>query len=380
LKKIIVFIIFSFNLFAAEVFYLARSPKALLMGDAFTALADDEYTLFYNPAALGRNKGVSFTPFAPSFALTDFHNDLTKFSNMPSGTNAASGYVAKFLDYPIYLGAQAHPGLKMGQFGFNLFLNNQTSMVIRNATHPILDINYQYDRGFIAGFAYTLGSGATTKKGKKKEKEGTEGGERISIGASVKHLNRQAIRSQYDIFGANLLNTLTSGVSSPSALKNALGSGDGDAWGFDLGAEWVKASGPTTISAGYSLMDIGSTRFRKTGGVNDVPDQPMMANAGVAFKQDFGFFDYSFSADLHPFLGKVDFARQFHFGVELSFPFISILAGWSEGYTSYGASIKLWPFKIITGLYSAELGSHFREEEAKRFILYLSLFDFSIDL
>lgn len=47
-------------LHAQEVNYLARSPRALLMGDAYTAIADDEFTLFYNPAALGRNKGVSF--------------------------------------------------------------------------------------------------------------------------------------------------------------------------------------------------------------------------------------------------------------------------------------------------------------------------------
>ena len=33
------------------------------MGDAFTAVADDEMTLFYNPAALGRHRGVSIIPF-----------------------------------------------------------------------------------------------------------------------------------------------------------------------------------------------------------------------------------------------------------------------------------------------------------------------------
>ena len=50
---LLLFIICS-NLLASEVRYMARSPKGMLMGDAFTAIADDEYTLFYNPAALGR--------------------------------------------------------------------------------------------------------------------------------------------------------------------------------------------------------------------------------------------------------------------------------------------------------------------------------------
>ena len=67
------------GLHAQEVNYLARSPRALLMGDAFTAIADDEFTLFYNPAALGRNKGVSFTLLDPNFGLTDALSESDRF-------------------------------------------------------------------------------------------------------------------------------------------------------------------------------------------------------------------------------------------------------------------------------------------------------------
>ena len=106
----------------------------------------------------------------------------------------------------------------------------------------------------------------------------------------------------------------------------------------------------------------------------------MMINSGVAYKQDLGIIDYTLSADLHPMNSSIDFSRKFHFGSELSLPLLTINAGWSEGYLSYGASVKLWPIKITTGFYGVEVGSKFREQVAKRFILYLSLFDFSIDL
>jgi hypothetical protein len=100
----------------------------------------------------------------------------------------------------------------------------------------------------------------------------------------------------------------------------------------------------------------------------------------VAFRQDFGLFDYTLAADFRPITAPIAFSRKFHLGAELSLPFITINAGWSEGYVSYGGSVKLWPVKLTAGFYSVELGSKFREQEAKRFVVYLSLFDFSFDI
>ncbi|MBP9680956.1 MAG: hypothetical protein KBD76_06100 [Bacteriovorax sp.] len=368
----------TFDCFSKEFSYLARSPRALLMGDAYTAIADDEYTLFYNPAILGRNKGVSFTPINPSLGLTNLYADQDRLKNFPSSD--APAIAKKIMDFPIYVQASAFPTLKMGQFGFTMFLNNKTSMVLRNAIHPMLDVDYSYDRGFITGFAYNFGSGAFSSKAKKGAKSQTSVGRRFSIGLGVKHMNRQGLSDQFDLFGTSLLATINSGSSDITSLKNALGYSKGSGWGYDLGAEYAYSSGRSLFTLGYSLLDIGDTRFKLTEGTKSVPVQKMSSNLGVGFKQDFGLFDYTLSADLHPFLGPVDFSRQFHFGTELSLPFVSLLAGWSEGYVSYGASVKLWPIKITTGFYGVEVGSHYREQQAKRFILYLSLFDFSIDL
>ncbi len=382
MKKIFFVSTFLFSLFsnAGEVSYLARSPRALLMGDAFTAVADDEYTLFYNPAALGRNKGVSFTPLAPSFGLTNAYDDLDRFDNFPSGANAAPQIASRIMDFPIYFNTGIFPTIKMAQFQMSLFLNSKTSMTLRNATHPMLDLNYRYDRGFITGFAFNMGSGAYSSRIKKTSKTKTDQGQRLAIGVGVKHLNREGLQNQFDLFGTTLLNSINSGANSAQELKTALGFSKGSAWGYDLGLEYVKSSGASTFTAGFSLLDIGNTRFVKTSGTADVPMQEMFANAGVAYKQDFGLFEYTLSADMHPLMGPVDFARQFHLGAEVGLPLISLMGGYNEGYLSYGLSFYLWPFKLTTGLYGVELGSKYKEQEGKRFIIYLSLFDFSIDI
>ena len=381
--KIYFLILFNFfisSLSAQEVSYLARSPRALLMGDAFTAIADDEFTLFYNPAALGRNKGVSLTPINPTLGITDALSELDRFKNFPSGAGAAPQIANRILDFPIYVQASAFPTLKMGQFGFSMFADSKSSLVLRNATNPELDVNYRYDRGFIFGFAHNIGSGAYTSKPKKGGKATTSSGSRLSIGFSVKHMNRQGLEDQFDLFGTTILNKINSGSTNISSLKDALGYSEGKAWGFDGGAEYAYSSGHSLFTAGLSALDIGTTRFSKTRGTGKVPDQDMTINSGIAFKEDFGFFDYTLSGDIHPINGPTDLSRKFHLGSELSLPLLTLDAGWSEGYLSYGASIKFWPIKITTGFYGVEVGSHYREQEAKRFILYVSLFDFSIDL
>lgn len=366
------------NSFARELGYVGRSPRALLMGDAFTAVADDEFTLFYNPAALGRNKSVVLTPLNPNFTGTNVLEDLDRFKNFPKGN--PSGVADKLLNFPLSLQASIFPGLKMANFGFNLFASSKTNIILRNAVHPILDLDYRYDRGFITGFAYNIGSGARASRIKKTSKSQIQSGRRLSIGGAVKFIKREGVDEQFDLFGTTLLNKINSGTTDIGDFKKALGFSDGKAWGLDLGTEYAYSSGRNLFTAGLAVLDVGSTRFRKTEGVAKIPIQKMAINSGVAFKQDFGIFDYTLAGDLRPLNSGIDNARKFHFGAEFSLPFVTLNAGWSEGYISYGGSLKLWPFKLTAGFYGVEIGSKFREQEAKRFVLLLSLFDFSFDL
>lgn len=378
--KILFLILFFFhmNSFARELGYVGRSPRALLMGDAFTAVADDEFTLFYNPAALGRNKSVVLTPLNPNFTGTNVLEDLDRFKNFPKGN--PSGVADKLLNFPLSLQASIFPGLKMANFGFNLFASSKTNIILRNAIHPILDLDYRYDRGFITGFAYNIGSGARASRIKKTSKSQIQSGRRLSIGGAVKFIKREGVDEQFDLFGTTLLNKINSGTTDIGDFKKALGFSDGKAWGLDLGTEYAYSSGRNLFTAGLAVLDVGSTRFRKTEGVAKIPIQKMAINSGVAFKQDFGIFDYTLAGDLRPLNSGIDNARKFHFGAEFSLPFVTLNAGWSEGYISYGGSLKLWPFKLTAGFYGVEIGSKFREQEAKRFVLLLSLFDFSFDL
>ena len=153
----ILFLTFKYQAQAKEVLYLGRSPKGMMMGNAYTSYATDEYSLFYNPALIGRNDGVHFTPINPSIGVTNILDDMEKFSNFPTD---AVGITDRILGVPIYLQTGIFPGLKMGPFAFSLFANQQTSMVLRNRVHPTLSIDYRLDRGFMFGGAFSIGTGA----------------------------------------------------------------------------------------------------------------------------------------------------------------------------------------------------------------------------
>ncbi|ATH08732.1 hypothetical protein BIY24_12475 [Halobacteriovorax marinus] len=363
---LITFIISSTAL-GQEVVHMGRSSKALLLGDAYTARADDEYTLFYNPAALGRNSGVEISPLNPQIGVTNALDEVDRFKDFPSSDAAAIS--DRLLGFPVFVQAGAYPGLKMASFGFNLFARTRTSLLLENTVHPLLDIDYRVDRGFVAGFAYNFGKSSKSKQGL-----------RSSLGISLKHIQREGLAGQFDLFGTELLSKIQNDVEDIDDIRNALGWSKGKAWGVDLGFEQSLRTSFSELSWGASILDVGGTKFRKVSGDVDIPEQEMYINAGVNWKQNFGIIAYSLSADLHPINVYMPFSRKIHLGLEVDLPFVSLLGGFSEGYLSYGLELRLWPFKFIAGFYSNELGVEFKEFEAKRAVFQLNLFDIDIDI
>lgn len=367
LKKIVLFFILftSIPIFGQEVIHLGRSSKALLLGDAYTARADDEFTLFYNPAALARNSGLEVSPLNPQLGVTNALDELDRFEDFPSSD--ASAIADRLIGFPVYIQLGAFPGLKMASFGFNLFAQTRTSLLMQNSIHPQIDIDYRVDRGFVAGFAFNLGGSSKS-------------GMRSSLGISLKHSQREGVSGTFDLFGTELLNKIQDGVESVDDIRNALGWSEGKAWGVDIGFEQAWKSTFSELTWGASILDVGGTRFRRTSGTADIPIQEMFVNAGVNFKQNFGIVAYSLSADIHPINSYLPFSRKLHLGLELDLPFVSLLGGISEGYVSYGLEVRFWPIKLIAGFYSSELGVNFKESEGKRAVFQINFFDIDIDI
>ncbi len=347
--------------FGDEVRYLVRSPKALLLGDAFTAIADDEYTLFYNPAALGFNKGIGITltnieTSAPNLLKPVYAKKLTS----KLGTDPTA-LVTNYMGLPINTHLGITPTAKMRNWAISFFLNHTTNFNLKNATHPVWGIDLTYDRGMVfgGGFDFNLF------------------GMKNAFGLSIKAMNRRGFKGNFYLLGPTLAVKVLAGGKDLDAIRQSLGdSSSKTAYGFDVGWMAKKDYGKSKLSLGASIMDVFDTQFTRYEGGRDLPNQEMIINTGVAWTYSSSFVDYRLSVDVHPLNETLEFMRRMHIGLNVGIPLIDVMFGWNAGYLSYGASINALIGKFTVGLYGIETGTSYGQLEASRFIAYWSLIDF----
>jgi len=339
------------------------------MGDAFTAVSDDDFTLFYNPASLGRHHSdFTFFPLNGTLTGTNVLDDLDRFKDFPTEPVEVS---EKFMDYPIHAGVGTAPGLKLFNFGFSAIVNDSYDLLLRNQIHPMLDVDIRSDRGFITGVSFPLGSHRISKKSKR--------GQQTSLGIGAKYIERSGLKDSLAISGPTVIDSL--GSDEISKIVDSLGRVKGRGWGFDAGVEHVSKTGPMQFVFGLSALDITSTDFKIDNNPNklEVSNIKDQVNLGMAGSLDWKLFTFLLSADVRGLNEEMEFGKRIRFGAEAGIPGFKFLAGVNSGYYSYGLSLNLFLFKVTTGFYDVELGTNYNQVKSKRFLLYLSLFDFSFD-
>lgn len=357
---------------AAEAFdypYTMRSPKALLMGDAFTAVNDDEFTLFYNPASLGRHKSdFTLTPFNPQFHGSNILNDMDRFKDFPNEPVGASKVL---MDYPAHASAGIAPGFKLFNVGVTFLANESFDALLRNPSHPMLDLDLHSDRGVMMGVGIPIGPNRISKK--------SQSGSQTTLGFSGKYIERTGVRDTLALAGPTVLESLDQ--DELEKLLNSLGRVKAIGYGFDAGVEHVVRRGNSQLIMGLSALDITGTKFKEEKSENNlqVADIRDQVNLGLAAGQDFKLFHYILSADVRGLNEQIDFGKRMRIGAELGIPGIKLLAGMNSGYYSYGAMLDMSFMKLTAGFYDIELGSKYKQIKSRRFVIYLSLFDFSFD-
>lgn len=355
--------------FAFEYPYTLRSPKALLMGDAFTAVNDDEYTLFYNPASLARHKSdLTLYPFSGHISGTNVLADMDKFQDFPDEPVAVADVL---MDYPAHASAGVAPGFKLFNFGVSFIANESFDALMRNRSHPMMDLDIRSDKGVALGVGIPLGSSRLGKK--------ALSGYQTSLGISAKYIERTGVKDTLALSGPVVVESL--GRDRLEDLLKSLGRVKGIGWGFDAGLEHVVKSGNTQLVMGLSALDITGTEYK----VGKNPDNLKVAstkdqvNLGLAAGQNFSFFHYILSADVRSLNEQIDFGRRMRFGAQVGVPGLTLMGGLNSGYYSYGAALDMAFMKLTAGFYDLELGSKYKQTKSRRFIIYLSLFDFSFD-
>jgi hypothetical protein len=356
----------------AEAFdtpYTMRSPQALLMGDAFTAVNDDEFTLFYNPASLGRHKrDFTIHPITLVANGSNILSDMERFEDFPDEPVGASKVL---MDYPAHASAGFAPGFKLFNVGVSFLANDSYDVLLRNKSHPMLDLDLHADRGVMVGIGIPLGPSRISRR--------SQMGSQTTLGIGAKYIERTGLRDTMALAGPTILDSLDK--DELNDVLKSLGQVKGIGYGFDAGLEHVARRGNSQFIIGLSALDITGTDFKEAKNasnlqVADIRDQ---VNLGLAAGQDFKAFHYIVSADVRALNEEMEFGKRMRFGVQVGVPGLKLLGGINSGYYSYGAMLDLAFAKVTAGFYDMELGSTYKQIKSKRFVIYLSLFDFSFD-
>jgi hypothetical protein len=349
--------------------YTVRSPRGLLMGDAFTAVNDDEYTLFYNPASMARHKSdFSIYPINPQFNGSNMLNDMDRFDDFPDEPSGASKVL---MDYPVHASASIAPGFKFFNVGVSFIATQSYDLLLRNRAHPMLDVDIHSDKGVQVGVGIPLGTSRINRK--------SQSGSQTSLGIGAKYLERTGVRDTLALTGPIIVDAIDQ--DKVEDIVKELGRVKGIGYGFDAGIEHVRRSGNSQFVIGLSALDITGTDFKESDSKKklEVSDIRQQVNLGIAAGQDFKLFHYILSADVRGLNEEMDFGKRLRLGAEIGIPGLSVMAGMNSGYYSYGATVDLQLIKITAGFYDLELGSNYKQVKGRRFLVYLSLFDFSFD-
>ena len=330
-----------------ELRELYRGSRASAMGGAFTALADDEEAIFYNPAAM-----AGFKKYEVHYAalMLEFSNDIiTQVQTFASAFNNPSvSSLNQFIGSNAYGRAQFTPSFTMPNFGIAVIADAQTALLGQNQSLPQFDLGYQFTNGIQAAYGMSVLS-----KGKKQKSD-------LRVGVGAKVLWRRG--GYYPIPLNTLLNI------SQSTINNLVGNYQ-IGYGMDLGLQYVRnISSKLTLSAGLAMTEIGDMNF---GAGTATQPQNLSLGFAASFKT-FGTVA-NLAYDYRHILQDTDYRKRSHLGLELGIPLIRIYGSVNQGYFGYGASFDIWLIKLTTQTYVEEIGSLVGQDAERRWVLTLDM-------
>jgi hypothetical protein len=298
------------------------------MGNAFTAVADDEEAVFYNPAGLA---GINKFSLMLGSVSVDTSNEL--ISNFSTYQKAISNYSISSLNTLIGKNLYAR-GTGLASFtvpGFELagIYDAQVAVRLKNLAYPQGIIVYQTTYGVQTGVGF--------KVFKLKRNRGE-----LRFGVSGKLLYRS---------GGFQYPTLTQIMTlSTQAIESGFAS-QGTGYGLDTGTQFVYhlVKKKLDLQAGLVMTDIGNTAF-SSGAASQLSNLSFGLAAILRSRDLTATLAYDSG---HILDGSMDFSRKNHFGLELKFPVVSLSAGINALSPTFGASLDLWIFKV-SGLYYGE--------------------------
>jgi hypothetical protein len=368
-------VVFAQSPTSREYPYLYKSPRAMGMGGAYTAIGGRVDSLFYNPAGLSnipKDKGWEVNILNPAAGLgsntTDFMNDMqdaldTTDLNGDGATDddqmrAVNEVLAKNMGENLHLDITDFTsiGKSFDRFAFGVggLVNARLDAMAHQGFGPegFLEVNADATYGPVGGFSY----GVTNN---------------LFAGLSLKLLKRESLVHNF---------TTREFVEKQDTLDKYITDElrtSGSAFGADAGVIYKFAQDSRFRPLlGLSIMNIGDLNFGDAGKI------PMTINAGVSANPQIPYFrslvlgmDYVDIANNYS--QDKDMWKRLRYGGELQLFDIlpaemAVRAGMYEGSPTFGVDLRLLTFMVSYVKYSEEVGAYAGQDKDERQIVQVT--------
>ena len=336
--------ILTFSLSAhAQVQSTANSSvRALGMGDAFTALADDSSSLFYNPAGLARVRGINWKVFSLHAGASglEAYNKI-KDLNSSGGGNELSDTIGKLYGDHVWSGVGGESIFTMPMIGFGVYNHTDALIKVDNPVYPALQTDVINDYGYTAGLGVPLGPF-------------------VQAGINLRYVKRMGARLP---LGASLIADL-----DMDKLKGRV-TGWGVGYAADTGVNLILPAPFFTATLSAVWKNMGKTIYKSSNTAQVLPSDDNNITLGAALKFDTPVLSIAPAIDFQN-LNRTDIqlARKLNFGIELGLPLVDIRGGFREGYYTAGAGVNMGLFRVDVATYGVELGAYPGQIEDRRYV------------
>lgn len=318
------------------------SVRALGMGDAYTALADDSSSLFYNPAGLARVRGLNWKIFSLHAGASgiEAYNKI-KDLNGSGGGDQLSDTIQKLYGDHVSSAVGGESMFTMPMLGIGVYNHTDALIKVDNPVYPALQTDVINDYG------YTLGVGVPL-------------GPFLQAGLNLRYVKRTGARLP---LGASVLADLDIDKLQAQVTRWGVGYAADTGMNLILPAPFFTA----TLSAVWKNM--GKTNYRSENAAQILPSDDNNITLGAALKFDTPVLSIAPALDFQN-LNRTDIqlARKFNFGIEIGLPLVDIRGGFREGYYTAGAGVNLGLFRVDVATYGVELGAYPGQIEDRRYV------------
>lgn len=325
-----------------------RGVRPLGMGGAFTAVADDDNAIFYNPAGLDKIDRWRMAVLNPLVEVNqkgvDFYKDAkdTDFDDTVEVTRLLQDHMGDYL----HLRGALFPNFYMRHFAFGVLGQATINAQPNNIAFPELQV---HDALTTASGHFGTGWGFF---------DGI-----LRAGGAVKYVTAKGMHDRIytvaDIASDNF----------GDEVKDDLKRGSG--FGFDAGAmlEFPVVLKPTLA---VMVQNIGDVDLEDAGKI------PQQVNVGISLRHAFSWLALTAAADYTDVLKKVgaddDTYKRIHMGVEARlWDMVALRGGYNQGYGTIGVSVDFRVLRVDYANYCEEIGGAAGDRSDRRQVLQVTL-------